>query len=1193
MAIFDDARSAFEKTGNAVENAISVVRMLFDGSKDEDVSVDISGAHEDRQLPNGNRFYDGPLGRFEYDPKQFRLEDYPEGSSDSKIRILKFVGKNDRGESETDGRNIHIPEGLQYAPLMFANSDIKVAPKLPSSLKSCFGMFYKCSELEDASLANLSSTNVQDTRFMFGDCSSLKYAPLNLGNSVSDARYMFVGCESLEKSPRLSSVLRHADGMFGNCEKLRDMPKVPISVRTDENMFFGCDFGKNGGSAVSLVGNRSEKDGDRLNRKTFGERVGSAFSVFMHALATKNNLDCKFMEALKIAREGQKSGRLGSSVYDGVLEWTASFSGDMSSWVSSRLQSSVDKVFQRSEENRVNRDAVRSHGYDTGKDIRFATRARRDFENGVFDKLSSCNAKELEELKVRFEGSHALRRDLTDRVTGLVGQNNIISDISKKAIASYYMKELSAISSYKGEATLCAREKTGSFGTNVSSDFWELEQNINMVAGWQSESLLRSAKAMQEKYSIFSNEQLVQLQSLAGYLVPDLVESDDTFVFSDGLELGALSGRKETMEYYDSVLASMSGKNNESSVDGSTGKDDVEEQSVDVSDDLSDDDLSNDDLSDDDLSDDHSSGDVDEDDDDKDDDSISSEDERIAEEMSDPDKAEGAYLALKRSMLNDFDYSETASDNGFIHYKGPLGEFDYDPNQFRLITIPDGLGEDFSMDGLHMQVLHYEGEETDGSKIEIPRGCKDCTCMFAKTKISSTPVLPEGITSGLAMFAKCDFLETANSRIPSSMNETAYMYMDCKNLKIGPGVIPGNVLDAEGMFMNCSNMMSTPRIRDGVKNVSYIFANCERLRKKPDWPRSIEKDVGATSGCIGIDEAEIEKESRRIAKERDKYERKLNRKPFGSNLTSGFSLAMQVHALKQSGMGFGGALLMSSMMRKQNVLGKHLSDGIYAGFLSNRKGGSLVSMLMMTAVRRGASHEMKKNEANMAKLRRYDTLSTVGLGTKSDIKVAGRAAKDAANNVFIAAAGYGPNRCREFSSRYADKFSKIYAMLTKHAGTVSDGRGGRSSEASCSRDVKRKVSKAYIEQLSNIVSYYSEGMEYVSDGRVVKGSQQELMEKGLNRLTELKYKEWLASVQKAQADHGIFNDGDMRVIDQMLSKIPCARGFSFRETYATDERQRMFSMYSHMANHGYSRRDGFGDRFDAEDDSHDTDGPAY
>lgn len=91
-----------------------------------------------------------------------------------------------------------------------------------------------------------------------------------------------------------------------------------------------------------------------------------------------------------------------------------------------------------------------------------------------------------------------------------------------------------------------------------------------------------------------------------------------------------------------------------------------------------------------------------------------------------------------------------------VQYKGPLGEFSYDPNQFTITKVDN------------IDTLKYIGKETDGDKIDIPKGVKSLAHTFEGTGIETPP------------------------KIPGTVHTIDYMCADCKNLMSAP-FIPSSV----------------------------------------------------------------------------------------------------------------------------------------------------------------------------------------------------------------------------------------------------------------------------------------------------------------------------------------------------------------------------------------------------------------
>lgn len=122
-----------------------------------------------------------------------------------------------------------------------------------------------------------------------------------------------------------------------------------------------------------------------------------------------------------------------------------------------------------------------------------------------------------------------------------------------------------------------------------------------------------------------------------------------------------------------------------------------------------------------------------------------------------------------------------------IHYKGDLGEFNYDSKEFVILDND----------------LIYIGKETDGNKIHIPEGILYCDFIFANTNIETPPVIPEGVITCRGLFMGCESLKTAPV-IPQGVRYTEGMFCGCKNLKTAP-VIPKSVEYSYFMFDGCSS----------------------------------------------------------------------------------------------------------------------------------------------------------------------------------------------------------------------------------------------------------------------------------------------------------------------------------------------------------------------------------------------------
>jgi hypothetical protein len=158
-------------------------------------------------------------------------------------------------------------------------------------------------------------------------------------------------------------------------------------------------------------------------------------------------------------------------------------------------------------------------------------------------------------------------------------------------------------------------------------------------------------------------------------------------------------------------------------------------------------------------------------------------------------------------------------------YDGQLGKFEYDDTEFKHLIFRDGRKE----------CLMYIGNESDGSKIKIPQGIKDCSFMFDRCEsLETPPVIPEGVEDCSVMFSDCRNLEVPPI-IPSSVKKCDAMFYYARCMRESP-VIPEGVEDCTLMFQGCYNMRSAPVIPHSVKDTTCMFCVCSRkVSEAGEW----------------------------------------------------------------------------------------------------------------------------------------------------------------------------------------------------------------------------------------------------------------------------------------------------------------------------------------------------------------------
>ena len=132
------------------------------------------------------------------------------------------------------------------------------------------------------------------------------------------------------------------------------------------------------------------------------------------------------------------------------------------------------------------------------------------------------------------------------------------------------------------------------------------------------------------------------------------------------------------------------------------------------------------------------------------------------------------------------------------HYKGILGEFDYDDEEFKIVELDD------------TSYIHYIGK---GLSVDLPKGCINTSKMFTKCK------LPEGFHLG-------DFGT-------SNVKDMRYMFASCnlpKEFTLGDKFNTSNVKNMKHMFYECefSDVFSLGNHFDtsNVIDMSCMFAKC-------------------------------------------------------------------------------------------------------------------------------------------------------------------------------------------------------------------------------------------------------------------------------------------------------------------------------------------------------------------------------
>lgn len=470
-------------------------------------------------------------------------------------------------------------------------------------------------------------------------------------------------------------------------------------------------------------------------------------------------------------------------------------------------------------------------------------------------------------------------------------------------------------------------------------------------------------------------------------------------------------------------------------------------------------------------------------------------------------------------------YQEHENLDGTRHYEGSLGSFDYDPTQFQLVNVPVPKtmdGQEMPHNG-HMTVLRYIGDETDGVKIQIPEGITNINMMFMNSKITSAPKIPNSVESMFATFASAHELKTADIAIPKKVSSAEFAFVDCTNLEIGPDKVPGNVKNANYMFAGCSKLLNTPKIGLGVQQGESMFACCEKLTEIPKVPITMREYNNMTVGCPGIDAAKDAQMQEKLAKDRAKYEKKLNRKGFLSSIGSGFAYAMQVHAMHQTGQNMLMSAIMVGMARKQGSLDN--SFGSVVGTQLMARGGltGVIGLGVQHAHNVKVENKKKRNEQ---KLQDWDNAHQHGDGKLGDLNAQKRARRDVKLGLFNRMTKAGAQEKNAYAQYYGGNYGLQEGFLQK-----VDEKSMLNSMN------KQQMAKWYQSQISAAVNYYKESERAIAASNMSASKKAQALD-GLREVSRMQMEPLMDSAERIHGQYKIFNEGDLRNISRMVKDLP-------------------------------------------------------
>ena len=472
---------------------------------------------------DGMVHYSGGLGDFVYDPNQFELQKVkvPTNIQDEtmdhngELYVLRYVG------TETNGSKIHIPDGIKNIDMMFTNTDIKSAPRIPTSVESMFATFASCRKLESANITIPPS--VKSGEFMFTDCRNLEIGPSLIPGTIDNANYMFAACGKLQNTPKIGKGIQQGEFMFAGCETLRKEPNVPRSMVEYKNMTIGCtgiDEEKDRQAQAKLEKDR-HKYINKLNHKSLLSQIGSGFGFAMQVHAMRQSGYNMLMAPIMV-HSMRKNGQL-SRTFSGGVAANMMVKGGIQGVLGMKLaQSSYNNEIKKQNQNKqnlVNWDTIHKSGQGTRKDLQAQTRADKDLKRGLFTKIGSAGAEEKNMYKQMYNQNYTFRENIMQKLDSV----GLLDSYSKQSMSKWYQQQMSSCAVYYAEGVRSIQNDTKMNPVEKARAMKGLEE----ISKYQMEPLMQSAETIQSKYQIFNEGDLRNIRSLTKDMPSEKAKGND------------------------------------------------------------------------------------------------------------------------------------------------------------------------------------------------------------------------------------------------------------------------------------------------------------------------------------------------------------------------------------------------------------------------------------------------------------------------------------------------------------------------------------------------------------------------------------------------------------------------------------------------------------------------------------------
>lgn len=506
--------------------------------------------------------------------------------------------------------------------------------------------------------------------------------------------------------------------------------------------------------------------------------------------------------------------------------------------------------------------------------------------------------------------------------------------------------------------------------------------------------------------------------------------------------------------------------------------------------------------------------------------------------------------------------------NGMMSYSGPLGEFEYDPNEFKLFTVEhEGEATSFT-------ILRYIGSETDGRKINIPEGITNCSMMFAsfgdygsglpEPTIRVAPALPKSAKSAFAMFSGCDSLEDSSLVFSKNnkLRDARFMFSDCDSMVYGPSRMPSNTDFADYAFMNCGALKQAPSMNNRLRSADGMFVDCFSLDSTPDLPLSVESDVDFNFGCNDYDPplppAISDGSIMDYNEAKSKAESMLRPSVF-ARAGQAFSFVVQSLAERRDmDCGLFRAMKNVHELRKNNVLDKSFAAGINA--LVSNQPGDISSFIFDKTSKIMLDQRNKHEQAVRDMTVNIQGADYYGMSGKHDLNAVKKARHDIDSGVFKEIGNATAYEMQRLENRYSGSVSARERLFEMLVGNEEKGKTNIISRKQA--EIARSgMADYYIREISAACAYYNTAHDCINKDGVAydKGQHSEYglhddEIRGLEKMTEWSTSHLFESMSEMQEKHKVFTPEQLRQLDSLIEQLPVSAhpSFKFADRFGKD-----------------------------------------